>query len=609
MSENQTMDLFKSKVEEQEEYVEELESRGESSFSLVAARAFVEGMRDSGYKSTATALDEMIDNSEEAEASRVDVIYTKEGQNVSNIAVVDDGHGMTPKMIRAAVLWGGTHRWNSREGLGRYGFGLPSAAVSITKHYEVYSKVTGGDWHRVVIDLDEVAEGALTNADGVVVAPEPEVAELPGFVQDHLEDQLPVEHGTVVFLRNPDRLSAGFKAYYAFHRNLMRNLGTVYRDMLRDLDLSVGEPGSVQNVEPVDPLFLMPSAWGYDVGNEIFAEELEPIQFEVENPETGRTGNVQIRISYMPPGFQEENPVDPTDSSRVDERFRVMKDNNSFFIVNRAGRQIDRVDNLRFPSDRDNFTLVNFDRNWAIEVNFDPVLDEQFGITVNKQQVTLTDRMWQILKNHNLPATIRTLRKRFKEDRQERRGKEEEARSKASEKVMADADKFRTKPRKRTQEQKEKAKKRVKKDAQERASQTGQDPKDVERKLLEETFEKPYEVIFESLKGAPFYRAEQYGGQVRLYINTSHRFYSDVYSLLSDEDVRDRRLKVALELLLFVLGACEVEVTSEEREKFYISERQEWSTRYRKVLGLLDDIDSITDIESAAAEREETSSD
>jgi hypothetical protein len=245
----------------------------------------------------------------------------------------------------------------------------------------------------------------------------------------------------------------------------------------------------------------------------------------------------------------------------------------------------------------------------VIELNFDPVLDEQFGITVNKQQVTLTDRMWQILKNRNMPATIRTLRKRFKEDRQERSGKEEEARSKASEKVMADADKFRTKPRKQTQKQKEKAKERVKKDAQEKASEAGQDPEELEKRLLEKTFEKPYEVVFESLKGAPFYRAEQYGGQVRLYLNTSHRFYSDVYSLLSDDNTQDRRLKVALELLLFVLGACEVEVTSDEREKFYLSERQEWSTRYRTALSLLDDIDSITDIESAAVEREETSSD
>ena len=44
---------------------------------------------------------------------------------------------MEPDMIRAAVLWGGTHRPNDRRGFGRYGFGLPSAAVSVTRRYHV----------------------------------------------------------------------------------------------------------------------------------------------------------------------------------------------------------------------------------------------------------------------------------------------------------------------------------------------------------------------------------------------------------------------------------------------------------------------------------------
>jgi hypothetical protein len=73
-------------------------------------------MRDSGYKSTATAIDEFIDNSIQAAATRIDIIYELDGGTIRNIAVIDDGHGMEPDMIRAAVVWGGTHRHNDRRG-------------------------------------------------------------------------------------------------------------------------------------------------------------------------------------------------------------------------------------------------------------------------------------------------------------------------------------------------------------------------------------------------------------------------------------------------------------------------------------------------------------
>lgn len=605
MSDTQTMDLFTTQIEKQEEYTNQLEAKGENSFSLVAAEAFVKSMRDSGYKSTATALDELVDNADEAGASQVDIVYTKDGRYVSDLAVVDNGHGMTPTMIRAAVLWGGTHRWNSREGFGRYGFGLPSAAVSITKHYEVYSKTEGGEWHYVPIDIEAIARGEFTNEDGVVVPPKPEPAQLPDFVKQHLGDRLPMDHGTVVFLKNPDRLSSGFKTHQAFHRNMMHNLGRIYRGMLRDLEIYVGTPSEGQKVQPVDPLFLMPNARGYDAGNGVFAEELDPMRFTVENSETGEEGTVTIRFSHMPPTFQHKDPDNPTRGEEIPERFKVMKDANAFFLVARAGREIDTVTTLKFPKESENYTLVNYDRNWAIELNFDPVLDEEFGITVNKQQVTLTNRMWQILDKEGLPAAIRNLRKLGKEARNKQKADEDKERPKPSEKIMEESEKFRTRPKKSTEEQKKKAQERVEKDAEKIASETDRPTEDVVEEIVEETQEKPYEVHFEELKGAPFYRTEQYGGQVRLYINTSHRFYSDVYAQLSDDSARDRRLKIALELLLFVLGSCELEAPNKDKAEFYLNERMEWSRRYGNTLSLLDDIDSILDAESAREEMAE----
>ena len=98
--------------------------------------AFVRGIRDLGYKSNPNALAELVDNSVQAGSDRVEVFFGYDGgksdKKPNQIAVLDNGHGMEPDMIRAAVTWGGTHREGDRTGFGRYGYGLPSACVKGT---------------------------------------------------------------------------------------------------------------------------------------------------------------------------------------------------------------------------------------------------------------------------------------------------------------------------------------------------------------------------------------------------------------------------------------------------------------------------------------------
>ena len=39
---------------------------------------------------------------------------------------------------------------------GKYGYGLPSASLSIAKKYTIYSKVKGGDWHKIIFDITKL---------------------------------------------------------------------------------------------------------------------------------------------------------------------------------------------------------------------------------------------------------------------------------------------------------------------------------------------------------------------------------------------------------------------------------------------------------------------
>ena len=92
-------------------------------------------------------------------------------------------------------------------------------------------------------------------------------------------------------------------------------------------------------------------------------------------------------------------------------------------LICRQGRQIDCV--------APEFTkFQNIDANIKIEIDFDPELDEFFGITTAKQQIVIADEMWERLKQSgktcgDLIMLIRSMRERREEMRAELKAKAE----------------------------------------------------------------------------------------------------------------------------------------------------------------------------------------
>lgn len=572
---------FSEDLQRQREFLDKLKKSG-FQYPLIAADAFVRGMRDSGYKSTATALDELIDNSIQAQATKIDLVMGYASGNPTKkkldyIAVVDNGHGMDPEMIRVAVVWGGTHRENDRTGFGRYGFGLSSASVSMAERFTVYSRVPGGEWHYVTIDLKEVGTGKLTDkSTGATVAPTAKKGEPPVSVLE--TDPKKVKNGTVVLLEKLDRLTPGFVTSSKFQEKMLEHLGLYYRGILREVRLRVVDTAHAEGskvVEAVDPLFLTPGARYYDEHTIMAEATPEPTTFTVTGKQSGEAkGTVRIRYAYLPPGFQKNGKTG---------RFHVMKDNNGI-VVMRAGRQIDVVTKTPFT------TFVNYDRNWKAEIDFEPTLDEYFGVTTNKQQIVITEGMWDILKEKGLNATIKALRKRFKKDKLKADEAGESSRKRASGEAMKESRKYKTRKRSTSAGKEQAARDRLEEEIDRRAKQTGRPPEEI-RAELEDT---DFQVDTESLPGAPFYRVEQVGAVRRLWLNTAHRFYADVYR----GPTTTPHVRSALEVLLFVLGECEL-TAEEELERFYVHERAQWSNEMELVLDILNERAPLEDEQSA----------
>ncbi len=67
--------------------------------SIVAVDRFIKATRDSGYSSTSSALSELVDNSIEAGANRIQIIVETQSTGFI-ISVCDNGCGMDPFTLR-----------------------------------------------------------------------------------------------------------------------------------------------------------------------------------------------------------------------------------------------------------------------------------------------------------------------------------------------------------------------------------------------------------------------------------------------------------------------------------------------------------------------------
>ncbi len=558
----------------QRAYVEQ-KRREHFDFSLVAGAAFVRGIRDLGYKSSGTAIDELLDNGVEAGASKIEVVfgYEKSDAKPSAIAVMDDGHGMDAEMVRLSVIWGGTHRENSRSGFGRYGYGLPSATVSIGRRYTVYSK-TDKKWNAVTIDLDDIVAGKHS-VDGRVIVPASVTQVPPAWVDKAYVDRFgkSTTHGTIIVIEKLDRIE--YKTAKRLQDELLENIGVTYRNTLRAIPMFVNGVA----VEPVDPLFLMSEARFVELDDDR-AEPLPSTVIEVK-PKDGRPGGlIRVRYAYLPPTFQRRDKDSKSSSkSNMNERFPIMRDHNGFVLL-RNGRQIDVVTRNPF------FSFTIYDRNIKVEIDFDASLDEEFGVTTSKQQITISDRIWEILKESRVIAAVEGLRRRNARERAEDRAAEKEDAKRASEQAMESAERVIKRSKSlRVVEKEIAAVKALDREIRKRAENANLSPADVERAVKAELASQPYKVKLEAQPDGSFFRVEQVGSQLALYLNTAHRFFTDLYSAPSATN----EVRAALEVLLFCIGGAELDASA-DYELFYRQERREWSSRLDIALAKLDEV-------------------
>jgi hypothetical protein len=350
-------------------------------FPIILNQTFIEATRDTGYRSTAAAVAELVDNAIQAKAKNVHIFVREDagdGTGAPGLAVLDDGSGMDGATLRRALQFGGSMRFGDRSGLGRFGMGLPNASVSQARRLDVFTWRAPNACIASYLDVDDIAAGQVEEIPTVRRSSVPKWAqEYKGF------------SGTLVIWAKCDRLDN--RRVSTIVRKLHEPLGRMFRHFLWcGVKIWVnGEP-----VTTVDPLFLhlsTPLKGATPFG--------EPLTFEVRVPgKPGKTSVVMVRFSELPVAQWHDLPVEDK------RRYRVI--NGAGLSILRAGREVD-YGWWFFGAKR----RENYDSWWRGELSFEPELDELFAITHSKQGINPTLELREIL-TPDLEAVARQLNSR-----------------------------------------------------------------------------------------------------------------------------------------------------------------------------------------------------
>lgn len=339
-----------------------------ASFPIVAVQSFIEATRDTGYKSTGSAIAELVDNAFEAHATKVDILI-EEGavdKNDANfrIRVIDNGRGMSPSVLRLALQFGGSTRFASRAGAGRYGMGLPNGALSQARRVDVFTWADQSQVWTSHLDVDEIASRQLC------AVPKPRLVKLPAPPK--------TRSGTIVVLTRCDRLD--FNTIRRLESGLAEELGRIFRKFLcRGRQIRVNNAA----VQGIDPLFLatrMNQTRAKLYGSALEYRVRVPAGLEWRSP----TSTVTVTFSEL--------PIEDWHAFSNAQKNKLGITKRAGISILRANREIDYGWYFMGTKRRE-----NYDDWWRCEIAFEPELDELFGVIHSKQKINPGELISSIL--------------------------------------------------------------------------------------------------------------------------------------------------------------------------------------------------------------------
>jgi hypothetical protein len=576
-----------------------------------------------GYNSTTSALCEHVDNAIQWGASEVRVYFRQTGKRgglKTDVLVLDNGTGMAPNILKLATSFGGSMVFGSRSGIGRYGMGMKTAALSMSPVMDLYSWQEPGAYYNMILDVEAIGKERVN----LIELSEPVLMDqLPSDISDILTKPMTFPNkdeqdlftdsaeglkerlgksGTLVYLPSCDRLTSAFAKTLCTHA--ITEMSRVYRRFL-----AKGTKLYINNrlVQPFDPTYSMASARHAAIPD-----------ITVKESKLRFSKVVEVKRSESPRGAEAENVETAPITVRLYELpvedwgplpYKVRK--NDLHLYDDHTISVLRNDREVFVGTIPKIMKRHSDNNWLrIQIDVRGELDEAFGVAANKQGIRPKDYVLEQISSV-LEGEITALKDQIKRYQREHTVKRHGSKPSAGELKADEAEERQAKPL-----------------LESPAPTTPDEQRQLDENLLtlaimlkrdQETDEEAFDRVKKSRhiihykhdEYWPFYHVDQRFGKIILTINTAHPFYEKLYEPLSRAalmlDVRvaegasdgeenaaaePQTFKgandalIALQLLLLSLARTQRSMSQQDRERAQLFDlfRKEWSETFKTQL-------------------------
>ena len=342
------------------------------------AGRLMEALRNTGY-SNISAISDLVDNSIDAEATKIHIKLQLSPQNLqdSQVIVADDGYGMSWETLRQAMRLGSDVFHDLGRDLGKYGMGLVTASISIGRRLTVISRKDGLT-NTAIQDLDTIIE---RNRFEISLRPATES-------ESELFDQETgnATSGTVVIISNCDRIQ--YAKENDFAKALEDEIGRIFRVFLRSADRNIYI--NDQKVEMTDPL------WLNDSKTDIILDE-----------------DCEIELNGVPKQIHLRAVLLPDFGRQVNIACGFNMKNQGFYLM-RNRREIASGITLGIIKKHNDYNRMR------IELEFGSDLDDDMGINFTKRDAKpspiIIDKVTEITD-----SLLETVRRRMKSEQTARR--------------------------------------------------------------------------------------------------------------------------------------------------------------------------------------------
>jgi hypothetical protein len=572
---------------------------------LFFGQTLIASLRDVGYNSTTSALCEHVDNALAAGAREIRVFFRQSGKKGNyeiDAAVYDNGRGMAPSVLKVATAFGASTSYNNRSGIGRFGMGMKTAALSISPVLEIYSWQERAAIYNMTLDVDAIGKerGNLVELPDPVLQTElpDEVAEL--FVKpmvypadrqeqellasskDELLDRLG-SSGTIIYMPGCDRLTYAKAKTLVDHA--VMEMARVYRRAISNgLRLYINN----RILEAFDPTYSMATARHTRVLDGVVKQSKLIVSKQVElrlNEHGATTAPITVKLFKLP--IEEWSALGR----------KVLK--NNLHIFDGLTVSILRNDREVFAGWLPEIITRHSVSYWyRLQIDFPGVLDEAFGVASNKQGVRMKAYVFDEI-NRAIGDDITTLNEEIKRYQASQANARASSKPSVSEAQATETDPYQVKPLQHlTDEEKE----QIEANLRGLAVSLKRDG-ETDEEAFERVKTSKYLITYRHDEYWPFYHVEHRFGRIILTINTAHPFFSHLYdpirrvpelgkegtsneeppAMVSGAEQQQNGALVALELLLLSLARAQSILTNnnEEARSLLDKLRREWSETYR----------------------------